>query len=121
MKRRTFFAASAAGLSIPSLGLAQARTILKFVPQADLAVLDPIATPAFVTRNHGFLVFDTLYGVDSGFQPRPQMVEGHTVDDDGRTWRLTLRNGLRFHDGTPVLARDVVASLNRWGKRDTYG
>jgi len=121
MKRRTFLATSTAALAAPSLARSQPVKTLRFVPQADLAILDPIATPAFVTRNHGFLVFDTLYGVDSNFMPHPQMIEGHTVDADGKTWRLTLRDGLTFHDGAPVLAKDVVASLQRWGKRDTYG
>ncbi len=126
MLRRQFLSttAAAAGLiampAIRSAGAAD-RRVLKFVPQADLAVLDPIGTTAYVTRNHALMVFDTLYGVDENNQPQPQMVEGHTVENDGRLWRLTLRQGLQFHDGTPVLARDVVASVNRWGKRDIYG
>lgn len=121
MKRRDLLKFGATALAAPHLARAAEGRTLKFVPQADLAVLDPIATPAFVTHNHGYLVFDTLYGVDANFVAHPQMVEGHVVSDDGRIWRLTLREGLRFHDGTPVLARDVVASLNRWGARDTYG
>jgi peptide/nickel transport system substrate-binding protein len=95
--------------------------VLKFIPQADLAVLDPIWTTAYVTRNHSYLVFDTLYGWGSDFRASPQMVEGHSVENDGRVWKLTLRPGLRFHDDQPVLARDCVASLRRWGKRDNYG
>jgi peptide/nickel transport system substrate-binding protein len=67
------------------------------------------------------LVFDTLYGTDAQYRVQPQMVEGAVTENDGREWRLTLRDGLRFHDGTPVLARDVVASLKRWGQRDTFG
>jgi peptide/nickel transport system substrate-binding protein len=121
MKRRSLLALGAAALAAPHVVRATERKTLKFVPQADLAVLDPIATPAFVTHNHAYLVFDTLYGVDDKFVSHPQMVEGHVVTDDGKTWQLTLREGLRFHDGTPVLARDVVASLTRWGHRDTYG
>ncbi len=67
------------------------------------------------------MVFDTLYGLDQNLTPQPQMVQGHVIEDDGLTWRLTLRPGLRFHDDTPVLARDVVASLNRWMSRDSFG
>jgi peptide/nickel transport system substrate-binding protein len=78
-------------------------------------------TTADVTRNHAFLVFDTLYGLDDNFQPHPQMVEGHTVSADKLEWTLTLRDGLKFQDKTPVLARDVVASVQRWWKRDTFG
>ena len=78
-------------------------------------------TTGLVTRTHVLLVFDTLYGLDESITPQPQMVAGHVVDDDGKTWRLTLRDGLRFHDDTPVLARDVVASLRRWMSRDTFG
>jgi peptide/nickel transport system substrate-binding protein len=120
LKRRSMLAASA-GLAMPRLAAAQGSRVLKFVPQADLALLDPIQTTAFVTRNHALLVFDTLYGVDAEWKAQPQMVEGHVVENDGKTWKLTLRDGLRFHDNTPVLARDVVASLNRWGKRDSFG
>ncbi len=95
--------------------------MLKFVPHADLALLDPVQTTAFVMRNHALLVFDTLYGVDADWKARPQMVEGHVVENDGKTWKLTLRDGLRCHNNTPVLARDVVASLRRWGRRDSFG
>jgi peptide/nickel transport system substrate-binding protein len=74
-----------------------------------------------VTRNHAFLVFDTLYGWDEEYRAQPQMVEGHTIENDGRTWTMVLREGLRFHDGESVLARDAVASILRWGQRDQFG
>ncbi len=125
MKRRTLLASglatSAAALAAPSIGRAESASTLRFIPQSDLAVLDPIWTTAYVTRNHGFMVFDTLYGQDSTYKVTPQMAEGAATEDDGKTWKITLRDGLRFHDGTPVLARDCVASLQRWGKRDTFG
>ena len=125
MQRRTLLKAAAAGaLAAPRIGRADATRLLKFIPQSDLAVLDPIWTTAYVTRNHGAMVFDTLYGQTgpaNGFKVTPQMVAGHTVDDDGKLWKLTLRDGLKFHDGTPVLARDCVASIQRWGKRDAFG
>jgi peptide/nickel transport system substrate-binding protein len=122
MQRRSILKTMAAlPLAAPGLAAAQGSRVLKFVPQADLALLDPVQTTAFVTRNHALLVFDTLYGVDANWAARPQMVEGHVVENDGKTWRMTLREGLRFHDGMPVLARDVVASLARWGKRDSFG
>ena len=124
MQRRTFLAASAATLAAPMLARAQSKQVLKFIPQADLAVLDPVWTTAYVTRNHGYLVFDTLYGQtgsEGGYKATPQMVAGHSVEADGRIWRLTLREGLLFHDGHPVLARDCVASIRRWGARDALG
>jgi peptide/nickel transport system substrate-binding protein len=124
MRRRTFIAASAAMLSLPAVTRAASKQVLKFVPQADLAVLDPILTTAGVSRTHGYLVFDTLYGMmgpEDGFKATPQMASGHRVEDDGRTWKVTLRDGLFFHDGQPVLARDCVASIRRWGARDTFG
>ena len=120
MKRRTFLT-SAAALAAPRIVRAQSATTLKFAPYADLAMLDPIATPNYAVRNHGLMVFDTLYGIDDQYQPQPQMLEGDAVEQDGRQWTLTLREGLRFHDGTPVLARDAVASLKRWGVRDVVG
>ena len=107
-------------LATPRIVRAEAASTLRFVPAADLAVLDPIVTSAYVTRNHGFLVFDTLFGLDAELRPQPQMVAGYTIDD-GLTWSFTLRDGLRFHDGTPVLARDVVASIRRWAVRDSFG
>jgi peptide/nickel transport system substrate-binding protein len=125
MKRRTFLAAAAAGLAMPAVVRAQgtpgSSALLKFIPQSDLTVLDPHWTTAYVTRNHAFMVFDTLYGTNGTYEPSPQMVAGHTVDDDGKLWRLTLRDGLLWHDGTPVLARDCVASIKRWGKKDGFG
>ena len=121
MKRRDLLSGAAAALAAPRIGHAQGPNILKFVPQADLTLLDPIQSSSFVTRNHALMVFDTLYGVDANWQTQPQMVAGHQVNDAGREWLLTLRDGLMFHDDTPVLARDVVASLQRWGKLDSFG
>jgi peptide/nickel transport system substrate-binding protein len=95
--------------------------VLTFIPYGDLTILDPVWTSAYPTRTHGFMVFDTLYGQDARFRAQPQMVDGAVTDDDGRRWTLTLRDGLMFHDGTRVLARDCVASIRRWGKRDAFG
>ena len=121
MHRRQLIGTGLAALAAPRIARAQAATTLRFVPQADLALLDPIQSTGFVTRNHAFLVFDTLYGWDEQYRVQPQMVEGHRIEDAGLTWLLTLRDGLRFHDGQPVLARDCVASLRRWGTRDSFG
>ena len=121
MRRRTLLASSAAALVAPSIGRGAASNVLKFVPQADIAVLDPVWTTTYQTRDHGFLVFDTLFGLDSQYKPQPQMADGATTEDDGKTWRITLRSGLMFHDNTKVLARDCVASIKRWGARDPYG
>jgi peptide/nickel transport system substrate-binding protein len=120
MKRRHLLQGSAALLAMPSIVRAQSATTLKFVPYADLALLDP-AVAAFVTRNHVMMVFDTLYSLDESGTPQPQMLSGHTVEDDGKTWTLTLRDGLLFHDGTKVLGRDAVASIKRWGTNDAFG
>ncbi|MBX9698948.1 MAG: ABC transporter substrate-binding protein [Acetobacteraceae bacterium] len=127
MRRRDLLAgaalASALPGALPRLAIAQpaaART-LRFIPHADLNLTDPIVTTAYVTRNHAFMVFDTLYGLDGEFRIQPQMVEGHRVEDEGRRWTLTLRPGLRFHDGEPVRARDCVASIRRWAPRNPLG
>src|SRR5215472_6052936 len=106
----------------PAIGWAEAGTkTLRFIPQADLRSIDPIWTTAYVTRNFGYLVFDTLFSLDKDFKPQPQMVDRWTVSDDKLTWRFTLRDGLKWHDSQPVRAADCVASLERWGKRDTLG
>ena len=114
-------AALAAPLAAPTVARAQNARTLRFVPHADPASLDPVWTTADVTRNVSLTVFDTLYGVDKGGRPHPQMVAGATTSADGKTWELTLRDGLKFHDGTPVLARDAVASVNRSNKRNPLG
>ena len=117
MKRRDLFKAtlaSTAALAAPALVRADERTTITFIPQADLASIDPVWTTADVTRNFSLAVFDTLYGIDANFTAQPQMVAGHTIQDDGKQWDITLRDGLRFHDKTPVLARDCVATIKRW-------
>ena len=124
MKRRDFLAATAAAtgsLAMPSLSRAQDAGVLRFVPQANLSSLDAIAGTQYVVRNASVLVWDTLFGVDANLDPKPQMVEGWDVSPDKLTWIFKLREGLRFHDGAPVLSRDVVASLARWMVRDTMG
>ena len=105
------------GIARPSIVRAASATTLKFVPYADLALLDPLVS-AFVTRNHVMMVFDTLFALDANGEAQHQMLAGHTVDADQKVWTLTLRDGLLFHDGTPVLGRDVVrqpAPLGREG------
>ena len=121
MDRRTLLIAAGASVAAPHVARAQDARILRFIPQVDLSILDPVTTSAYIARNHGFAVYDTLFGQDSSFAPQPQMVSGVATEADGKLWRLTLRDGLRFHDNTPVLARDCVASIRRWGKRDSFG
>src|SRR5437762_5842187 len=104
-------------LAAPRITRARAASTLVVVPTADLAVLDPVITFNRQTRNYAYLVFDRLYGLDTNWKAQPQMVQGHDVDDDGLTWNLRLRDGLRFHDNEPVLARDVVASIRRFAVR----
>jgi len=118
---KSALAAAAAPLFAPAISHAQGRSVLKFIPQSDLALLDPVQTTGLTTRNHGAMVFDTLYGLDGNFVPQPQMAAGHTVEDNGLTWLITLRPGLTFHDGTPVLARDAAASIERWCRNDALG
>src|ERR1700761_4864658 len=114
-------AAITAGLTAPNLVRAAGAGVLTFVPQGAPASLDPVWTTADITRNFSLAVFDTLYAYDAHFQVQPQMVSGHRTEDDGRTWDLTLRDGLAFHDGQKVLARDCIASIRRFGKRNPFG
>ena len=125
LSRRQFIpsaiaSAATVGICRPSLVRSASSATLTFVPYADLALLDPLAS-ALVTRNHVLMVFDTLFGLNEHGTPQHQMLAGHAVDAEARIWTLTLRDGLWFHDGTPVLARDVVASLRRWATRDALG
>jgi peptide/nickel transport system substrate-binding protein len=105
---------------VASLAGAQDK-VLRVVPHSNLAILDPIWTTAYMSRNHGYMVYDTLFGTDANSKIAPQMVEKWTVSPDNRLWTFTLRSGLAFHDGKPVTGEDVIASLSRWGKRDAMG
>jgi peptide/nickel transport system substrate-binding protein len=119
--RRTVLAGMGAALATPAIAQPQSARVLRFVPQANLTLLDPVWTTAGVTTEHGYYVFDTLYGLDGNLNPQPQMAEGHTLSNDGKTWLITLRPGLKFHNGEPVRAQDCVASIHRWGQRDSFG
>jgi peptide/nickel transport system substrate-binding protein len=113
--------ASTGLLSAPAISQGAAAKTLRFVPQANLANFDPIWGTQYVVRNASAMVWDTLYGVDDKLQPQRQMVEAEEVSSDGLTWTFKLRDGLKFHDGEKVLAKDVVASITRWSARDPMG
>jgi peptide/nickel transport system substrate-binding protein len=113
--------ATAGSLAAPRLSLSAEKKVLRFVPQANLANLDPIWTTLYVVRNAAALFYDTLYGVDSNLVPQPQMCEGCDTSADGLTWTFKLRPGLKFHDNEPVRPADVIASLQRWMVRDSMG
>ncbi len=125
MDRRTFITSTttAAGLlTTPfSLGAQTSMVTFRWVPSSDLSVLDPVFTTASITACHALQVFDTLFGLDAQYQPQPQMVERFTLSEDNLQWTLNLRPNLRFHDGSPVTAQDVIASLKRFGKRNLQG
>ncbi|AUL46562.1 peptide ABC transporter substrate-binding protein [Bordetella trematum] len=125
MDRRSFLlatGASAAAFGLPSLAwAAPAKKVFRWVPQADLTLLDPMFTTVAMTQVHAQLVFDTLFGLDEQYQPTPQMAESAKSENDGLLWTITLRDGLKFHDGSPVRAQDAVASIQRWAKKDLMG
>ena len=113
--------ALAAGLLAPASHAQSTGKTLKFIPEADLRSLDPIWTTAYITRNHGYMVYDTLFAIDDHFKPQPQMVDTWKISDDKLTYTFSLRDKLKFHDGTPVRSADCIASLQRWMKRDGLG
>jgi peptide/nickel transport system substrate-binding protein len=125
MDRRTFLAGGTALATIattaPGVHAQKKGGTLRFVPHADLKILDPIWTTAYITRNHGYLIYDTLFATDANLKVQPQMVDKYTVSPNKMRWTFTLRDGLKFHDGQPVTAEDCVVSLKRWGARDTVG
>ncbi len=122
ISRRTVLqTAAAAAHPLPAIAQDLRARTLRFIPSANLTFIDPTISTAGVSIDHGFAVFDCLYGVDAKNQPKPQMVEGHTVSDDLKTWTFHLRAGLKFHDGEPVRGRDCIASIKRWSARDSFG
>jgi peptide/nickel transport system substrate-binding protein len=129
MDRRTFLKttagagalAASGGLATPAISQRAAARALRLVPHADVANFDPIWSSAYIARNAGLLVWDMLYGMDAKLQLQRQMVEAEEVSPDGLTWTFRLRPGLKFHDGDKVLAKDAVASINRWAAREPMG
>ena len=127
MQRRTLLTGAAAlagaGFARPITARAQssATSTLRFIPSTPLPSLDPIVATSYVIRNHGYLIYDTLFATDDQFRIRPQMVSEWQTSPDGVTWTFHLRDGLTFHDGQPVGAKDCIASIERWSKRDAFG
>ena len=116
MMRRTL-AALAAGAVLASAGSALAQNkVLRFVQNGNLTILDPIWTTAYVTRNHGYLIYDTLFASDENNAVKPQMVDKHEVSPDKLTWTFTLRDGLEWHDGKPVTSEDCQTEGDHRGR-----
>ena len=118
-KRATIASAIAVSAMLATPVLAAQKTITA-VMHSDLRLLDPIITTAYIQRDYGYMVYDTLLAMDANFKIQPQMADWK-VSDDKLTYTFTLRDGLKWHDGTPVTAEDCVASLKRWEARDTMG
>ena len=122
LTRRSFVGGAVAAPFLGGPGFGQAKgSVLRVIPHADLKNIDPIWTTAYISRNHGYMVYDTLFAMDKDLKPQPQMVDKYETSADGKTWTFVLRDGLSFHDGKPVTAADCAASLIRWGKRDAMG
>jgi peptide/nickel transport system substrate-binding protein len=113
--------AACSGPSGPASGGGASSKVLRMIHTQNLASLDPIWTTAPGAKDYGFLTFDQLLAVDLNYKPQPQMAEGYTVENDGRAYVFTLREGLKFHDGEPVRSQDCIPSIKRWGARDGYG
>ncbi len=95
--------------------------VLRAVVNSDLKILDPTWTTTYITIRYGYLVYDTLFSMNSKFEPKPQMVDSYTVSPDAMIYSFTLRPGLKWTDGAPVTATDCVASLTRWAKKNPMG
>src|SRR5262245_62432568 len=100
---------------------ARAETTLRVVMHSDLKIVDPIWTTAYIVRNHGYMIYDTLFAMDAKGEIKPQMVDKYEVSADKLTYTMTLRDGLVWHDGQPVTAEDCVASIKRWSAKDSMG
>src|SRR5215813_2001887 len=100
---------------------AQSGKALRVVMHSDLKILDPIWTTAYIVRNHGYMIYDTLFAQDEKGEIKPQMLDKYDVSADKLTYTLTLRDGLYWHDGQPVTAEDCIASIKRWAAKDSLG
>ena len=119
MLRRSLLVVMALLFAGPAM--AQSDKTLRVVMHSDLKILDPIWTTAYIVRNHGYLIYDTLFALDGKLEPKPQMVESWTVSDDQLTWTFKLRDGLKWHDGQPVTTADVLPSIKRFTDKDALG
>src|SRR6266404_9155391 len=120
LRKAILAAACTAGLAAATTP-ALAQTTLRAVMHSDLKILDPIWTTAYIVRNHGYMIYDTLLAQDEKGEIKPQMVEKYEAAADGKGYTFTLRDGLEWHDGQPVTSEDCIASIKRWGARDTMG
>src|SRR5947209_20484157 len=111
--RKAILAATCVGSLVAVAAPALAQTTLRVVMHSDLKIVDPIWTTAYISRNHGYMIYDTLFAMDAKGEIQPQMVDKYEVSPDQLTYTLTLRNGLLWHDGTPVTSEDCIASLKR--------
>jgi peptide/nickel transport system substrate-binding protein len=119
--KRLAAVACLAAAALAALPLRAEDKVLRITPHSNLTILDPVWTTAYITRNHGYMIYDTLFGTDAKGKVQPQMVDKWEASKDRKTWTFTLRDGLEFHDGKPVTSEDVIASLPRGGKRDSMG
>ncbi len=119
--RKLAFACCAAAALAVMAPCALAQTTLRVVKHSDLKIVDPIWTTAYIIRDHGYMIYDTLFATDANGQIKPQMIDKYELSADKLTWTMTLRDGLLWHDGTPVTAEDCVASIKRWGAKDATG
>src|SRR6266567_723104 len=120
LRKAILAAACTAGLAAAT-SPAAAQTTLRVVMHSDLKIVDPIWTTAYIVRNHGYMIYDTLFAMDAKGEIKPQMVDKYEVSKDQLTYTLTLRDGLSWHDGKPVTTEDCVASIKRWSAKDSMG
>src|SRR3546814_3392048 len=116
--RRTAFAAALLGAIGALSGFhatqASAQTVIRSVPIGNLKVVDPIWTTAYITRNHAYMVWDTLFATDANNKIQPQMVDTWTTSADGLVWTFTLRDGLLRSAERRVGKECVSTCRSRW-------
>ena len=121
LAKGTLLAAAVLTATLAAVPAQAQQNTLKVVMHSDLKIVDPIWTTAYITRNHGYMIYDTLFAMDDKGEIKPQMIDKYSVSADNLTWTFTLRDGLMFHDDKPVTAEDAVASIKRWAQKDSLG
>ncbi|MFG6082707.1 ABC transporter substrate-binding protein [Paracoccus litorisediminis] len=122
MTKTTFLAGCLAALAAQASMTQAADGILTVATIGEPPTLDAMQTPTDIVLTIDQHIFETLYTYDAQWKSVPLLAAGMPeLSADGLTYRIPLRQGVTFHDGSAFDSADVVASLTRWMKVNSKG